>query len=54
MSKQTKQQESLHHLRGLAHQPDEQVHYAPEILERERGKQVVSEALAVLIAFRHE
>lgn len=37
-----------HHLRSLAHQPDEQGRYALEILEQERGKQVVSEALAVL------
>ncbi len=48
MSKQAKQQETLHHLRGLRHQSDEQARYALEILERERGKQVVSEALAVL------
>lgn len=38
-----------HHLRSLVHQPDEQVQYALGILERERGKQVVSEALNVLI-----
>ena len=48
MNKQAKQQEMLHHLRGLAHQPDEQARYALEILERERGKQVVSAALNVL------
>jgi hypothetical protein len=48
MSKQSKQQEILHHLRALRQQPDEQARYALEILERERGKQVVSEALAVL------
>jgi hypothetical protein len=42
MSKQAKQQEMLHRLRSLVHQPDEQVQYALEILERERGKQVVS------------
>jgi hypothetical protein len=38
----------VQHLRSLAHQPDEQVYYALEILERERSKQVVSEALMVL------
>ncbi len=48
MNKQTKQQEMLYHLRSLTHQPDEQVRYSLEILERERGKQVVSEALVVL------
>ncbi len=48
VNKQTKQQEILHHLRSLAHQPDEQVRYALETLERERGKQVVSEALVAL------
>jgi hypothetical protein len=48
VNKQIKQQEMLHHLRSLVHQPDEQVRYALEILERERGKQVVSEALTVL------
>lgn len=32
----------------MIHQPDEQVRYALEILERERSKQVVSEVLAVL------
>jgi hypothetical protein len=41
-------QEMRHHLSGLAHQPDEQARYALETLERERGKQVVSAALAVL------
>jgi hypothetical protein len=48
VNKQTKQQEMLRHLRSLVHQPDEQVRYALEILERERGKQVVSAALNVL------
>jgi hypothetical protein len=48
VNKQTKQQEMLHHFRSLTHQPDEQVRYALEILEREHGKQVVSEALAVV------
>ncbi len=48
VKKQAKQQEMLHHLRSLISQPDEQVRYALEILERERGKQVVSEALTVL------
>ncbi|HEY0757334.1 MAG TPA: hypothetical protein VGD98_25500 [Ktedonobacteraceae bacterium] len=48
MSKQSKQQEMLHHLRSLEARPDEQVCYALEILERERGEQVVAQALAVL------
>jgi hypothetical protein len=38
VSKPTKQQEILHHLRNLAHLPDEQVRYSLEILDRERGK----------------
>lgn len=48
MKKQPKQQAILHQIRSLAKQPREQADYALEILERERGKQVVSEALAVL------
>jgi hypothetical protein len=48
MSKQTKQQAILHQLRSLVNQPVEQAHYALEVLERERGKLVASEALAVL------
>src|SRR6266567_2254147 len=48
MKKQTKQQAILHQLRSLANQPGEQAHYALEVLERERGTQVASEALAVL------
>ena len=48
VNKRIKQQETLHRLRSLIHQPDEQVQDALELLERERGKQVVSEALAVL------
>src|SRR5215469_14617986 len=48
MSRQSKQQAALHHLRSLANQPDEQAHYALEVLERERGTQLVSEALAAL------
>ena len=48
MSRQTKQQATLQHLRSLANQPDEQARYALEILERERGTQVASEALAAL------
>jgi hypothetical protein len=48
MKKQTKQQAILHQLRSLANQPREQAHYALEVLERERGKQVASEALATL------
>lgn len=48
MSKQTRQQEILHHLRSLAEQPAEQARYALEILDRERGRQGVAEALAVL------
>src|SRR6266567_1781001 len=48
MKKQTKQQAILHQLRSLANQPREQAHYALEVLGRERGKQVASEALAAL------
>ena len=48
MNRQTKQQTTLHYLRSLANQPDEQAHYALEILERERSKQVVAEALAAI------
>jgi len=48
MKKQTKQQAILHQLRSLANQPREQAHYALEVLGRERGKQVTSEALAAL------
>jgi hypothetical protein len=48
MNKQTKQQAILHQLRSLANQPREQAHYALDVLERERGKQVASQALAVL------
>ncbi|QBD75632.1 hypothetical protein EPA93_06280 [Ktedonosporobacter rubrisoli] len=48
MKKQTKQQAILHQLRSLADQPREQAHYALEVLERERGQQVASAALAVL------
>jgi hypothetical protein len=48
MKKQTKQQAILHRLRSLANQPREQVHYALEVLERERSQLVASEALAVL------
>ncbi len=48
MSRQTKQQAALQHLRSLANQPHKQAGYALEILERERGTQVASEALAAL------
>ena len=48
MSRQTKQQPSLQHLRSLANQPDEQARYALKVLERERGTQVVSESLEAL------
>jgi len=48
MNRQIKQQATLHHLRSLANQPDEQARYALEVLERERGKQVASEALTAL------
>ncbi len=49
MKKQTKQQAILHQLRSLVNQPAEQAHYALEVLERERGTQVASEALTALI-----
>ena len=48
MTRQTRQQASLQHLRSLANQPDRQARFALELLERERGTQVVSEALAAL------
>jgi len=48
MSRQTKRQAALQHLRSLANQPEEQARYALELLERERGTQAVSEALAAL------
>jgi hypothetical protein len=48
VNKHIKQQEMLHHLRSLVHQPNEQARYALEVLERERGRQVLSEALNVL------
>src|SRR5215470_10134945 len=48
MNRQTKQQATLQQLRSLANQPNEQARYALEVLERERGKQVASEALAAL------
>jgi hypothetical protein len=48
MSRQTKRQAALQDLRSLADQPDEQARYALELLERERGTRVVSEALAAL------
>ena len=48
MNRRTKQQATLQHLRSLANQPNEQARYALELLERERGKQVASEALAAL------
>ena len=48
MSRQTRQQATLQRLRSLANQPDEQARYALEVLEREHGTQLVSEALAAL------
>src|SRR5947209_8701006 len=49
MNRQTKQQAAaLQQLHSLANQPDEQTRYALKLLERERGKQVVSEALAAI------
>jgi hypothetical protein len=48
MKKQTKQEAILHQLRSLANQLREQAHYALEVLERERGTQIASEALATL------
>ena len=38
----------MQRLRSLANQPDEQARYALEVLEREHGTQLVSEALAAL------
>lgn len=48
MNRETKQQAILHHLRSLANQPEEQARYALSVLDRERGKQVISEALTAL------
>jgi hypothetical protein len=49
MNRSSKQQAILQQLRGLGNQPDEQVRYALELLEKERSsQQVVSAALAVV------
>jgi len=50
VNKQAKQQATLQRLRGLADQPDEYIHYAMELLDQERGNQVVSAALAAVTA----
>ncbi len=46
MDEQTKHQALLHRLLSLADQPQEQIRYVLELLERVRGIQVVSIALA--------
>jgi hypothetical protein len=50
MSKPTKVPAAVERLRALAEQPDEQARLALALLERERGIQVVSAALAVVLA----
>ncbi len=47
MDKQAKQRELIHRLMGLADQPQTQVGFALELLNRERGIQVISAALSV-------
>lgn len=47
MDKQAKQRELIHLLMGLADQPQAQVGFALELLNRERGVQVLSAALSV-------
>ena len=48
MNRRTKPQAILQRLRSLANQPNEQTSYALEVLERECGKQIMLEALAVI------
>jgi hypothetical protein len=48
MNRRTKPQAILQRLRSLANQPSEQTSYALEVLERECGKQITLEALAVI------
>ncbi len=50
MDKQKKQQAIFQRLHGLADQPGEQAHYALELLDQERGNQVVSAALDIVTA----
>ena len=50
MNKQEKQRAILQKLRSLADQPGEQVRYALELLQRERGDQIVSSALEIITA----
>jgi hypothetical protein len=50
MDKQTKQQEILQRLHNLADQPSTQARYALELLDQERGNQVVSAALDIVTA----
>ncbi len=50
MNKQKKQQAIFQRLHGLADQPGEQAHYALELLDQERGNQVVSAALDIVTA----
>ncbi len=50
MDKQKKQQAILQRLHGLAGKPSEQARYALELLDQERGNQVVSAALDIVTA----
>ena len=50
MDKQAKQLEILQRLHGLAGQPGTQVHCALELLDQERGNQVVSADLDIVTA----
>src|SRR6266700_3383637 len=50
MDKQTKQLTILRQLHGLADQPGTQARYALELLDQERGNQVVSAALDIVTA----
>jgi hypothetical protein len=50
MDKQKKQQAILQRLHSLADQPGEQARYALELLDQERGNQVVSAALDIVTA----
>jgi hypothetical protein len=50
MDTQTKQQETIQRLHRLADQPKEQVCSVLQLLDWQRGRLVVSEALAVVTA----
>jgi hypothetical protein len=50
MDTQARQQETLQRLHRLADQPDEQVRFALHLLDRQRGRLVISQALAIVSA----